>query len=288
MRGVPGKQLVRLSATLGGRARIVVVFVCYLDDSGTTPDTPIIMIGGYVAPYLKWTQCEHAARLILKRQAVKVVSGKDLENGRKDFRGWRVSRKIKFVRALQSKLKPAALSGYAYGVDKERYANAKKRDRLNHQESAFGFSFRILVDQMLRDARIRHGFEKHGWKVSIVIEEGNKNNQDARRIYNQLRLRSDIGHMLCGFGTAAKDSTVSLQMADLLAFSTRRYAVACASAGKFLRKPPLLNEICSSGIGLANCIATGFEGGTMSRPNSSAAGFLRATSGDDFSDDLPG
>lgn len=234
------------------------MLVCYLDDSGTTKDTPFICISGYIGRYLDWQAFEFAAAPIFKREAVRVLEGKKLYHGKEDFKGWKVERKLSFVRDLLKPLKLVAPFGVSYLIEKEQYEFSRKRDRVNHSESAYGYCFRIVLDVLIRSRFVYEESRKRGFQLDIVLEQGNKNNSDVVRIFKKHLLYAPYGRFLGKLSIREKDSTKSLQMADLLAFNMRRYAVACHKADEFLPFPPILNEQILSGIPIGNMIVNDF------------------------------
>jgi hypothetical protein len=264
--------------------RLVVVLICYFDDSYES-EAPFMSIGGWIAAYPDWIVFERQVKPIFDRNKVSVLEGKKLHNTRGDFKDWKVRKKEKFVGQLIDALKPAAMFGLYFAVQTDNYAKAKLADGLNQNESAFGYAFRIALDHIFCAAVVQRAFSKKGWRTQIVLEQGNKNNADAQRIYNQLLFIAPYGHLLGGFSEAPKDSSRALQMADLLAFYSRRYTVACARAGRYLPHPPVFKPITTSGIPLSSMVVTGFHAGHP-KDLISDAGFRRASSGDDFTEDF--
>jgi hypothetical protein len=224
---------------------------------------------------------ESMARPLLVAENVPVVHGKELHQTKPPFAGWSLHRKHDFVRSLQAKLETAALFGVTYAIKKENYIAAKKRDRnVNLSESAFGYCFRVVADTMLRAASVKQALEA-GQKLSFVIEQGNKNNNDARRIYNEMVIGHKLGFSLGGLSFANKDSTISLQMADLLAYYLRRYGNACDRAGTYVEEPEMIKILKRGKIPVTGLVVTGFERGKPGRDMFlSDEGFRRAERGD--------
>lgn len=240
-------------------SRRLIVLICYLDDSYDA-GFPVKSIGGYIGAYPDWIHFEQKAEPIFKKFGVNVLEGKKINATRGDFKNWKIKKKEDFVDRLQTVLRPAALYGIFYAIRTDEYDKAKADHKKNLNESAFGYAFRIVMDSIFRAAIVRKAHEKKGWRTQIILEQGNANNADAQRIYNQQLVHSQYGHLLGGFSEAPKDSSRALQMADLLAFYARRYSVECAKAGKFLPHPLIGRKVFNSGIPIQNLMVTGFHG----------------------------
>lgn len=99
---------------------------------------------------------------------------------------------------------------------------------------------------------------KNGHKLSFVIEQGNKNNNDARLVYNELYLSHPSGLAFGGLSFADKDSTISLQMADLLAFYIRRYGNFVEKERRYVPRPDMVNILMRAGIRVTGLVGTEF------------------------------
>jgi Protein of unknown function (DUF3800) len=261
--------------------RLVLVLTCYLDDSGTA-DEPFVTIAGYLGPYALWTSFERAAKLVLDHCDVDVVSGKQLHRTKGDFKGWKIRKKEKFVTALQRHLKDAAVFGMTFSIEKEPYARAKIVHGKNKNESAYGYAFRIVMDTIFRSKFVREAFAQKGWRTNIVIEQGNKNNADANRIYNHQLIHAPYGKLLGGFTEAPKDSTISLQMADLLAYYSRRHVELCERKDKFVAEDGVFSIITGAGIPIANSVANDFHPPEANEAIIELESFVRSMEGRDF------
>jgi hypothetical protein len=257
------------------------VLTCYLDDSGTSNE-PFVTIAGYLGPYPNWIAFESAAHPILDKARVSVVHGRKLYNTKGDFAGWKIRKKEKFVSALQEKLKEPVLFGMTYSIEKQAYERAKLVHGKNKNESAYGYAFRIVMDTIFRSKEVRDAFAKKGWRTNIVIEQGNANNSDANRIYNQQLVHTPYGKLLGGFSEAPKDSTISLQMADLLAFYSRRHVELCERKGKFVPENSVFSVIAHAGIPIANAVANDFHPPDANEAIVAVEGFVRSMEDRDF------
>jgi Protein of unknown function (DUF3800) len=260
-------------------AKRLVMVVCYLDDSGTHDESPIVTLAGYVGPYPHWINFERVAKP-LKGDDVPVIEGKKLHRSKGCFAGWKVRRKHDFIRAFQAPLGDTAYFGITFSVHKKNYLAAKEDHNKNRNESAFGYCFRMVLDQVLRAAVIREALRKRpDWRLSIVLERGNPNNGDALRIFNQHLFHEQVGKILGTFSTAAKDSTISLQMADVLAYYSRRYVESCERLQRYAALPDMMKILVEGRVPIANEVATAFSPTKAGLPLTKDAGFLKERSG---------
>lgn len=204
-----------------------------------------------------------AARAVMRHYGVAVLHGKELNQTKADFEGWKISKKVEFLTELNDMLGKTAMFGISVGIEKAKYEDLRKKEKVNPNESAFGFCFRAAMNQILLSYEV-FAAQAQGLSLSFVLEQGNKNNNDALRIYNSFRAASVHFANFGGISFADKSSTVSLQMADLLVYFTRRYTVDCRRVGRPLPEPDLLKTIVRSKTPIATLLGTSFEKGVLS------------------------
>ena len=201
------------------------VLVCKLDASGTTDkDSPIVCMAGYVAMLSAWLSFEQAAKPIFDDYGVGVLEGKNFYRNKGAFRGWKQDRKEAFIRDIQHNAIVGRLdAGVIFSAPKHAWLSAKRKHNLAHQESAFGFCFRAIIDCLLGDVMIGETIRK-GETLSFVLESGDSNAYDAQRIFNEARAFTAWNRQkLFSFGFAAKEPARGLQIADFLAVTSRKY-----------------------------------------------------------------
>lgn len=200
------------------------VFACYLDAARHDKESPIVSMAGYIAPFQDWLPFETAANAICDVAGVRTIHGYDLDQTKGDFKGWSRERKEGFVRSLQEPLIKTGAIGFAFSVHKKEFAAAKKLHQVMPQESAYGFCFRSIAGLICDDPIMRMHFDQiPGADISFILESGDPNSRDVDRIFDDLKLNSPYRGRLKAVTRAPKDSTRSLQMADLLAFYSRRH-----------------------------------------------------------------
>lgn len=240
--------------------RIVIVFACYLDEARTDKESALVTMAGYVAPYSDWLPFEKAAAIKCEERGVRVIHGYDLENNKKDFKGWDRPKKECFVQALQDCLKPTGAMGFAYSVAKAEFVAAKRLHKVMPNESAYGFCFRMIADRICNDPVMRMNFETiPGADISFILESGATNGEDARRVFNDLKERHPFRGRLAAFTFAPKDSTRSLQMADLLAFYSRRHIAKYDDGSGSYEHVPTMLTILHTGVHVEPLVAHDFK-----------------------------
>lgn len=240
--------------------RIVMAFVCYLDEARTDAESALVTMAGYIAPYVDWLPFETAAQTEFDARGIKVLHGMDLHGGKKEFKGWDRTKKEEFVTALQGHLKATGALGVAFSVAKAEFVAAKKLHKVMSSESSYGFCFRSIVSLLCKDPVMRMNFDTiPEADISFILETGNKNSGDVDRIFAALKVNSPFRGRLKAVTFAAKDSTKSLQMADLLAFYSRRHIAKYDQKGGGYPEVPRMLEILHTGIHIEPIVAHDFK-----------------------------
>jgi hypothetical protein len=78
------------------------VLICYLDESGSDAENPVLTVAGYVGRESSWAEFETEVERWFSEFGVTVCHAKDLHSGRKEFKDWTVLRKLAFVSRLGS------------------------------------------------------------------------------------------------------------------------------------------------------------------------------------------
>ena len=235
------------------------VLVCKLDASGTTDgNTPILCMAGYIALLPAWLEFERLARPILDRYGVTVLHAKEFYGTKGEFADWARTKKEDFIREIQNTCIIGRLdAGVVFGATKSEWLKAKREHGLAQQESAFGFCFRAIIDQLYSDAIIGRAIAQ-GETLTFVLEAGDSNAYDAQRIFNEARAFSSWNReKLHSFGFAPKESAVGLQIADFLAVTSRRYMTDYSDERGYAPEPPIVS-ILRNGIYLIDQTAVSF------------------------------
>ncbi|HXO68818.1 MAG TPA: DUF3800 domain-containing protein [Bradyrhizobium sp.] len=213
------------------------MLICYLDDSGTGTDSPVLTMAGYVGAFHAWIAFEQSAREVFAEFSVTQLHGKEFNDTKGDFKGWPRRKKEAFAARLYLQLRRTAEFGVNFSIVRGAYHRARFEFGEKPRESAYGHCFQNVVDAIMRSSVMKYYAAEHRGTLSFVVEAGNKNDADIVRIFNEIKLdprHAGVDRILKTVTFADKGSAIALQMADFLAFHSRRYAIQCERAKTYL------------------------------------------------------
>lgn len=216
--------------------RFVAVLVCYLDDSGSG-DEPIITMAGYIGAYPRWLEFEQAAKKIFDKFGITELHGKEFNDTNGQFEGWRQKKKEAFAALLYLQLRGISALGIDCGITRAAYRKARIKHGHYPNESGYGNCFRRIVDTIMQSDMMKYYAAEHKGTLSFVVEAGNKNDADILRVFNEMKYNPNhvgVVDVMKSVAFADKGSTIALQMADFLAFHSRRYKSQCEKAKSYL------------------------------------------------------
>jgi hypothetical protein len=97
------------------------VFSAFFDETGTTPDTDLLWIAGYIAEEKTWFEFSRHWRAVLTEHDVSALHMRLSTASRGEFLGWDESRRRPFMEDLISVINSSDLWGVAVGVDKAAF-----------------------------------------------------------------------------------------------------------------------------------------------------------------------
>ena len=206
------------------------MLTCYLDESGSDAENPVLTIAGYVGREAAWVDFEKEAEQWFTEFAVAVCHAKDLHSGRREFKDWTVLRKLAFVSRLCLARNKHAMMGFSMSAAKSAYTlRADESDRVR-TVTPYTFCFNVTFDRILRD--ISAGLGKAAYEEGLILklEDGHKNREEAREQFEDIRTRHGLEKILVDLQFVPKTSSRAIQLADLLAFFSRRNAIASIKA----------------------------------------------------------
>lgn len=212
------------------------MLVCYLDDSGTG-DEPIITMSGYLAPYYQWVKFEQAAKEIFSKFGVTALHAKEFNDTKDDFAGWTRRKKEAFAANLYIQLGEVGALGIDAGITRTAYNKARFEHGHYPNESGYGNCFANIIERIMRSDVMKYFALEHKATLSFVVEAGNKNDADLLRVFNEMKFNPNhvgVTEVLKSVSFANKKSTVALQMADFLAFHSRRYKSQCEKEKRYV------------------------------------------------------
>jgi len=204
------------------------VLFCYLDDSGKDPQNRITTLAGYIAKEDQWRDFEVAVEPIFDELGVSVSHAKDLHNTDGEFAGWSVLKKQSFIARICRVLSRYAVLGVSMSVLKETYeARAAESGRVR-TVTPYAFCFSVIMEWLLTDVRV--GRLVHTDGVSFILELGHENNPEAEEQFHWIRKHHKLENVLRSICFVGKEGSRAIQMADLLAFYSRRHGAAMERA----------------------------------------------------------
>jgi hypothetical protein len=210
------------------------MLVCYLDDSEKDPQNPITTVAGYLARHDAWQEFEADVEPILAEKKVPVLHARDLHASDGPFRGWRVLEKQALVARIANVATGRVMMGLSMSAHKDNYDEhaVYRTDGTPSRRTVtpYVFCFQVVVDWLLRDIRV--GRFVHSEGLAFILEEGHQNNGQAEQEFQIVRKRYNLENVLRSISFVQKDGCRAIQLADLLAFYSRRDGVAYLEAMK--------------------------------------------------------
>jgi len=204
------------------------VLVCYLDDSGKDPQNRITTIAGYAATEDQWRAFEIEVEPIFTNYGVTILHATDLHGTRGEFKGWSILRKEAFVARLCAAMSRHVLLGVSASVVKATYESRTAESGRKRTVKPYTFCANIILDWLLRDIKVGRIANTEG--TAFVIESGHEHNAEAERHFSDVRKLHSLENVLRSIRFVPKDDCRAIQMADLLAFYSRRQGVAIEAA----------------------------------------------------------
>jgi Protein of unknown function (DUF3800) len=232
-------------------ARWFAVLSCYLDDSGTDESNPVVTVAGYIARDDNWKLFEGDVEKWFTEFNVGVLHAKELRSTDNDFKDWKVLRKHAFVSRICQEMNKHLLMGLTTSAAKERYKERATGSDKKRVVTAYSSCFNMIIDWILRDIRLGKIVNEEG--VALILEAGNKNNSEVQILFNEIREKFNLHEVLRSISFVPKISSRAIQIADLLAFYSRRSAVALFEArrnGKEAYKIDVMDRILVDADGL--------------------------------------
>jgi len=256
------------SSILAGRW--IVVLVCYLDDSGKHRQSRITTVAGFVAKDDEWKAFETEVEPLFAEYGVRVLHAADLHQTTGDFANWRVIKKQSFVHKLTRVMSAHVPLGVSMSALKSTYMqHAKNRKRT---VSPYTFCSNVILDWILRDVRVGKAANTEG--VTFIFEAGHENNIEAEKNVDDVRKLFNLDGVIGPISFVPKTYCRAIQMADLLAFYTRRDGAAMEN--KTFKLDGLdrqMLNIINGNVPIRAYVATAFG------PNSEGSHFLAGDGG---------
>jgi hypothetical protein len=192
----------------------------YFDESGTHAGAGVSGMAGFVADKRQWAKFEKRTGKLFARYRITGFHAVDVRRTKADFAGWSIDRKIEFLDEFHHIINETLESGVAAFVSDEDYAYycGLNWPRGTRRDSKYGILFRACLSQAIDSiAGIPSMIEP---RLRVVLEDGNKNRDDAVRIYSWAEGRIGQHNALSGLTFGSKAGSLPLATADLFAYSS--------------------------------------------------------------------
>lgn len=200
------------------------MLTCYLDDSGTHDDSPIVTIAGYVMDDAGWSAFETDAAVICERRglASRPLHAVDMQQGNPPYEDWSVLNKHAFVAQLCLAMKPHAPLGLSLSVTREFYDRRAQEAGRSSVYTPYAWAFQVILNWILTSVLVGKKAREEG--VRFVVEQGSKNNAGITRAYEYVAetYADELGSTLRGLSFVPKNHSRAIQMADLIAYYSYR------------------------------------------------------------------
>lgn len=239
--------------------RWIVVLVAYLDDSGKDPQNRVTTVAGYVAKDTAWAAFEAEVEPIFVKYGIKVLHAKDLAATKGEFKGWSIIQKESFVARISTVLARHSTLGVSMSAVKEIYDQRAKESSRKKTSRPYTFCMNVIIDWILRD--IRTGRVAWDEGVALIVEAGHENNPEAEENFHKVIKLHNLGSVLRSITFVPKENSRAIQVADLIAFYSRRDSNAFEKAireGK-AHKPEQMIKIITERGAFRGFVATDFE-----------------------------
>jgi Protein of unknown function (DUF3800) len=194
------------------------MFICYLDDSGTS-GLPIVTLAGFLANDKVWQNIEMESGVIFARYGINLFHAKEFHDTKGEFKGWSKVKKHTFARDLFEPLKNQMFA-LSISVRKEAFESYKARTGKEQRTSSFGLCFSSLVMKIVTEKSIEKHLEQE--RVSFMVEAGNSNNGELEEHFKFLKSNLSLRDVLDSIEFIPKKSCRAIQLADYWAFYSRR------------------------------------------------------------------
>jgi hypothetical protein len=235
------------------------VLVCYLDDSGKDPQNRITTLACFAARDTQWATFAAEVEPVFTEYGINVLHARDLENTDGEFTGWKVLKKQAFVARIGQVMARHIPVGYSHSAVKGTYLAHARQRMPQRTATAYAFCFNRILDWVLRDVRVGGVANTEG--VAFILECGHDNNPDAQRCFAEVCKEHGLEGVLRSISFVGKESCRAIQIADLLAFYSRRHGAAMEGAPLDERsqiKPSTMINIISEGVPILAYVATDF------------------------------
>jgi Protein of unknown function (DUF3800) len=200
-------------------------YVAYFDESGTHDEAPVLILGGLLGTTAEFAKLKERLDAISASYGFEIYHAVDVKHGKGVFRGWSPQKKLQIAAEYSNLIEESLTAAAAASLVKEDYRTVYRADqghRKAPKDSAYGLCFRICLIEFLQTIEEAGGYKTAPYRLSITVEDGARNVEDARRIFEETRSTAltVIGvDPLGSFSILGKTECRELMLADFLAYT---------------------------------------------------------------------
>jgi hypothetical protein len=120
------------------KERLMAMMSVYLDESGTHDQSPIVVVGGYVASVVQWKHFQAKWSAALKEEEISCFHMNKFESSVGEFEGWTEERKRPFFQKLSQIILRHVSFGIGMAVVKKDYEGFSLEYRKGISPRTFG------------------------------------------------------------------------------------------------------------------------------------------------------
>lgn len=157
--------------------------------------------------------------------------------------------------------------GVSMSAVKETYAMRAEESDWKRIVTPYTYCFNVLIDWLFRDTRVGCAANMEG--VAFILECGHENNAEAEQCFHNVRELHKLDHVLRSISFVPKNHCRAIQIADLIAFYSRRHGVATERAPLEERgniSPGEMMNLLAGSIPIRSFVATDFGSNAEGRP----------------------
>ena len=200
------------------------------DETGIDANSKICAVAGLVGGEKAWEKFDKKWRGVLEIEDIPYFHAVECERGTENFYGLDVMKRGKIVDRLVQIIMNSTLDIYSYGLVKPHFAAWSEDDRKWFTNGNPDDPYYLVLDHLfVGSSQAADELEKIE-KIEYVFEEQNEFEQEATRIFKELRAGSQWpNHFRLGeinFPESTPENRIKypgIQAADLLAYETFRH-----------------------------------------------------------------
>jgi hypothetical protein len=254
------------------------IWTAYFDESGTHDESPIMLMGGFVAPAENWKCFNVGYWQLLDFNGVAYLHGTELHHGKGQYRGWSPEKINALILSVQNLINKHLAFGFVSVIRRNDYDEIYKsgeQPKKLAKDSKIGVLFRASLG-LLPEAVIRANKEEaRQAQIDVVLESGGPNPGGVVGIFNELKSIILPGwDKLIGTVEFAKKKTCpGVQVADLLIYGAYRQEIqehgktptALEHSSLIANQIPESSDIPSFRIPITREILESLKGGLLLR-----------------------